>query len=745
MTNTDIEFESVLRLRPLFKKERDDCIVLEQCLTQQHEASAAAANKNNPEWSHPTTATMASTVVLHPAPKPILAPSSELVRQTLSPEAVVTARDVEFHLNRVVSPTESQEEVYFAIGLPMALRAMEPLKDTAHFSADATTITNNLLVVTGTSQSGKTYTSWGTPSSLSSRQKHDDDGILPRVIDSFFRQSKHNTVPNAGDKKKKLVFAVQMTFLQVQQNMNKPEDCRIHDLLQPPSSIKSKCLSQLSAMAPGSSKSPPVTNHNKSSFALKTPITSYSSLSDSTYLEQDSVTSEYRVVNAQIKTCFTPEDARETLQLALKHSNTLKHQYQKKRHPSHVHVTVQPVLLHKQHVAHRGGIVTVLDMAGYADSHAHHRARGKEDVSRSAHAAVVQCLATVHAKRTAVPFRQHALTMLLQSLLLNCCRAHVLVLVAAYAGHRDYAEKKTLLEQVSAFTRAGPTRPVSTGLAIVVTKKENRKHSTASSKKHRSSTSSTVNDAYSDLGRRGEDRRDSSMKVPIAVRRQEPHICVPGGMRNHHHQSSYMSSDSSSCSNSDGDLPPPVAPSYILPPSAPPEYESYAPMLDFPGVRPESMRSTKSFDVSLEPKQESACDEGRSPLQAMYNCENDSSSSSFYKFSPMKTFNDMVHVTKKKGKQVMDKTVVVNKEEEQSDVIHRLHALELENQRLVQENETLYERNEKLQQENDSLKEKQALVHERPESPRLSRERRNNSRVDAALFAHMAQVGRKYY
>ena len=203
MDSTDkqrfVGFQAVLRLRPHQKKERDDPVLIEPIQTTPN------------------------AVVLHPPQSNLISPSSTLVRQTLSPEAVKSTVDADYRFDSVFWPETDQDRLYFAHGHPMALSAMEPLKDTELKPK------NHLIVTMGASGSGKTYTSWG--GSCVTARKQDSDGLLPCLLDSLFRQSKHHVFP-VNSNKKKIVFAVNLTLLQVRQSQTKPQECQIHDLMQ---------------------------------------------------------------------------------------------------------------------------------------------------------------------------------------------------------------------------------------------------------------------------------------------------------------------------------------------------------------------------------------------------------------------------------------------------------------------------------------------------------------------------------
>jgi hypothetical protein len=196
-------------------------------------------------------------------------------------------------------------------------------------------------------------------------------------------------------------------------------------------------------------------------------------------VQQDPVTSECRVVNAQSRTCATPEEARACLQSALVHSHQVLH----KKYQSHVWVQLQPLLQSKsgRRLA-TGDTLAVLDMASWDGASSSSSLRSASARSRepnraeTAHAAVMHCLRALQhnqqqqasssssssssSSRYAdganlpqpslrkVPFLQHSVTMLLQPLFATTSVVHLTLLVTASPSHRDYVEKKLLLTEI---------------------------------------------------------------------------------------------------------------------------------------------------------------------------------------------------------------------------------------------------------------------------------------------------------
>ncbi|GKY93525.1 hypothetical protein MPSEU_000319900 [Mayamaea pseudoterrestris] len=795
MTKTQrfVEIQTVFRLRAHQKKERDDPVLIEPI--------SDAPN----------------TVVLHPPHINLLSPSSALVRQTLSPNVARSSVDADYRFNSVLWPDSSsdQDTLYAAHGHPAALSVMERIKDPTMATK------NHLLVTMGASGSGKTFTAWGG-TSIHAR-KTESDGLLPLMIDSLFRQYKHQVYKNS-----KHAFAVNVTLLQVNQNRTKPQDCQIHDLLQTPAAGTFSATTAMSALPKASAlfgctsagKSP-VNQHLKQSNASAAKKSSRSSHVD-IFVQQDSVTSDYKVVNAHVKECRSEVQARETLQSALKQTSRLSNA---KRYQSHVYATVQPILLDRvtDKIVQTGGIVGVLDMASYDNpsvklSKQIRGNRSKETVLPSVndgHAAVMHCLTTLqHNQEIAsstrgaaaaainssysddgcslesqmdddksmrrqslnlkkVPYRQHKLTMLLQPLFGATAHAtFVRLIVTAYTGHRDFVEKKALMNDVSVFFCGAPLK-VCTGLVV----------------KNRASSTGTRKESVRPTCKREKSRRKEN-KIPIAlpsdaddegslnprrkltkkvdVLRTKP-VAVAPGIRN-------VSYSDSEDDNSYVPLPPPLAPAYMASvgspePSAPLEaayavadstmlYQFSAPT----GVYGRSNTSdyppgvSKHFTRDCAQPRVFCGDEEtiRAPSQSDVAVPEPPLHPDMFKFSPMKTLNDMVYASKKKGKQVIEKmsyplplTIKIT----DSSVTKPAQVVNMENLKLAAVNESLLETNDRLQKENEALraallnKNRESTSCESPALRSLGRQESSrsilsnrNSLIDNELFQFMTQV-----
>jgi hypothetical protein len=801
-----VTFETVMRIRPLLKKEREDFIILEKLI------QPIAHQQQQQQQQHQQLPHGSTSVVLHPLPKRqepelILSPSAALVSQNYSPEApasannhnnssnIQTAHDLEYQLDHALSADANQEKVYYSLGLPVALSVMEPLRrvpsvtatsctsasstggasSTATVNAVAVTVPKkktHLMIGMGVAGSGKTFTCWG--GGPISKRATPTDGLIPRFVDSLFSQSQHNLT-----KRKTETFGVNLSILQVNQSIastsksgrggaNKhgkktdPNECTMHDLLQPinakrsvsaavsasSSSLSLNFVRAVSATAHASQKytSSGSQSGNESGSGHcgdggGASSSHYNSLDEPVSVEQDEDSPDFYTVNAQVRTCKSAEQAREALQTAYQNSRKLSHT---KKYQSHVLVKLQPVLLDSRgRMVQSGGMVAVLDMAGAdvgaqnsMNTRASKRSKDAIPSSGDAHAALFHVLRTLQHNQHAgssgsggggalrpttladdsslaydssvstdtnsnidkpsfgrqvslkkVPYRQHQLTMLLQSLFSPKLTDQTVVtlLLAASPGHRDYLEKKILLTDLETFRTAPPT------LAAVTTGASRLSSSSASSlprskniksvKRERKQvvqqvTASDADDEGSiDRARPPRINGNTNRATVVTARSLSstvpPVVCSVLSMT--------YSDDEDGADEEFIPLPPPVAPTHLESPqhssgynnflspakSVPPELihaisKRELEVMDFPGVviptssssntvSPKKMSPIKVQIISSAPPEHQAL-----PLRSA------SSSNSTGKFSPMKTINKVVSASKKKGMKVIDKMTTMD-------------------------------------------------------------------------------------
>jgi hypothetical protein len=424
-----VEVESVLRIRPLLNKERDDQVLL------------------RPQKQHAGRKTVPSVVLDAFHNGSMMSPRND------------TNASSEYHFNTVLPEDTSQDKLYFSLGLPIATSTMDSLK-LATSKGERDTSKSHLLICMGVGNSGKTHTCFGG-SSIPKRRSA-QDGLVPRLVDSFFSQSKHHH-GQGGSKQ----FSVQISIVQVTQTKGKdPHACQIQDLLaptsrdrgvSPPKRTKSSVLSMIK---------------NLERPAMPSPIRSAFASTEFTELDVEDLRPTF-------KSCKDVTEAREVLQAGL--SGSKKASTGNRTH--HLMITMQPVYDDR----YFGDKIAVLDMAGLEKGKRGLNRGGKDaipNVNQATNAAVLHCLRTLlhntnarSGKRGAldimcpdddeseiscvsqarkpyqnslktVPFRQHKLTMVMKSLFTSSLSAKVTLLLAAYPGHTDYSEKRTLLQDM---------------------------------------------------------------------------------------------------------------------------------------------------------------------------------------------------------------------------------------------------------------------------------------------------------
>lgn len=399
-----VSVQTVLRLRPLLKRERDDPDVLKPLDT--------------------------TTVVMGPQPAvQMLSPSSALVKQTIDPE---NNHDEEFYFDLVLRSNSTQESMYFSFGSNVAQQAMEPLKASRENRYRRT----SLIITMGLSNSGKTFSCWGDH--CLSTQKLPQDGMLPRILDSLFAQSAHFV-----EKKHGLSFGVQISVVQVGNR-----DGVLNDLLKSSSrrSIRSTISSLSNRQLGGNS---PFPSHN------------------SVMIEQDPSSLECRLKNQQRKLCLSWEDARLTLKKAVKirHDNAKPGHVLVQVRPVMVnrsHKVVenggQIAILEMESLDNGKKI-----KAGRIKDSIPNRTDAYGSVMQCLRVALDNQNDPSHAKN--VPFVQHKVTMLLQPMFSrdNTDSTDVTVLVTAYPGDRDYIEKKELLRDLQPLRQKCRTNAAFTG------------------------------------------------------------------------------------------------------------------------------------------------------------------------------------------------------------------------------------------------------------------------------------------
>ena len=438
-SHCNISVESVLRLRPLSKREMmEDSIVLEP---------AQSVVRNGP-----------ATVVLNPSPASLTPPLAGGMRGRAESDATNINTPTEYHFHHVLTDSTSQDKIYYTLGLPIATAAMGSLKKGVSRSNEAPK--SHLIVCMGVAGSGKTYTSLG--GSSVSKRRASQDGLVPRLVDSLFSQSKHHAGNGAKD------FSVNISIAQVTHSRGiDPHACVIHDLLASSQSkvpVEQKAKrNNLGVRSMAAKFERVISSPIRSRSPVKSSVTEFAEL-------------DVENIDLAVESCADVTQAREILQKGLINS---AHAAQNLNF--HLLITLQPV----SNGSRVGDRIAILDMAGLEKGGRKSVTRGKDSVAnknQEASAAVLHCLRTMmhntnirngttnpidiiddeiseisavsqvkdplRRQLKSVPFRQHKVTMLLQSLFTGNGTTNVTLVLAAYPGHTDYTEKRILLQDM---------------------------------------------------------------------------------------------------------------------------------------------------------------------------------------------------------------------------------------------------------------------------------------------------------
>jgi hypothetical protein len=458
----NVEFTSMLRIRPLHKsKEREDHVVLEKAAAQHQQGAV---------------------VVLHPTIQQLTSPGAASTARSPSPNKFIhDGQEQEFHFHKILDTTASQESVFYAMGLSMASQAMETFKKK---HAGYTEVKSAVVIGMGLADSGKTHTIFGKQKSGS-----DSEGLAPRMLDSLFSQSKHHISSTK-------TFGVRMTLLLVDKHevvqdlLVEPQNSTPNKKLGVKSGVKSGMKSGVRAMAQAFER--PDGSGGKSEGEGGVSI------------EQDPLTNDF-AVDATSQVCRSGEQARELLQQGLQQSHASRlTSFGKSSSRGHVVVTFQPVLLNRSRQIDKfGGTICMVDLASKEKGKKARSGQMKDSISSdSTLASLMHCFRTIkHNKNVlegrtgaldimcdddvsmdgseiscvsepkqhrpslkTVPWRQSKVTMLLQPLFSATAprvgdqdrrfssaengTTKVTLLMSAYPGHRDYAEKRSMLSDL---------------------------------------------------------------------------------------------------------------------------------------------------------------------------------------------------------------------------------------------------------------------------------------------------------
>ena len=709
-TENHMELFSILRLRPLKGKEKEDHVVLEKCKTQSKDSAIA---------------------VLHPLMH-LTSPNAKGPTMG-SPDFIQGCTETEYHFDKVLDPTSTQETVFYAVGLNIATTAMEPLKKTAPPRK------NQLLLALGMPNAGKTFSTFGKKARVS---RQPDDGLVPRILDSLYSQSKHHI---AGSKK----FGVSIQLMLI--NKDKTTDLLVEQQKIPAKTTKTNTVRAMVASFE-TAKSSSTDNEVK--------------------IEQHGTTGEF-LIRTSSKICRDVGEAREAIAMGISRSQQ-GHKlvnFGKVVTKGHVVITMQPVLMMKHEVVLVGGIITVMDMAGAEKIKISQRASSNNAMrdaigSTSSCGAVLHCLRSIQHNQNikagkapaidfrcgdddsmdgsdisnvsemrsankptsssssssikSVPFRQSQLTMVLQPLFSHKGTTSVTLMMFAYPGHRDYPEKRSLLNDLEILQGSEiaqrTLRIADTGLGGI------------GSVHHSAKRPVREMDSVDDLILSDGDDEDSSMSanklafepLPPPVAPRVPHhsvmnindlpgVSLPAVVTAL--ASPAVATVSLPCSKRSRDLSAPSAPvddistepsrSYAIYSASPPMNPNYRPM----SLVHDPVYTTPSIPPSMENIENDDVNKYKSPTR------------NWMLASPLKTITSAVNSTKKKGKIALEKMVpermtqrpettsntYVEPNVSHSEMMKKIKTLEERNVKLIQHNSQLDEKCEALQKTNNRL------------------------------------------
>ena len=419
----EVKIKTVVRIRPLLKKEKNDTIVLEERNISESSGDGVVVLKS-----------------LKSSP------------DGMNPESTLCNGSAEFHFNHVLPESTSQDKVYYTLGLPVVTATMNSLKKQ---TKDGRMYKSHLLISTGVENSGKTYTCFGgTPIP---KRRAAQDGLVPRILDSLFSQSNH-----AGDSSK--AFTVQISILQVShmkggQNNDK-ESGQIHDLIaDATTSSKNKIFSA----SPKKKKNLNVRNM-AARFERALPSPKGRKIQK---IPDSKAVLDVENLKPTTKNCRDILEAREVLQNALSTSQKLSSGSENQK--THMYITMQPVVDGVKH----GDKICVLDMSGLEEENMIRGIRGKETIASNTnpeYSAILNCLQALKhnsnimnstsssssQKLKPVPFRHHMITKLLNPLFIQSSFVETTVLIAAYPGHADFQQKTNLLKEIESLNSFDP-------------------------------------------------------------------------------------------------------------------------------------------------------------------------------------------------------------------------------------------------------------------------------------------------
>lgn len=429
-----VSFRSILRIRPLLGSETDEndnnilSVDIQEAAVSERSHPKTPFNSPFPKFennisSNPLHGNNARAVVLKPPNSALVFPTLPLPTSTANAKTCVktvkkyatvqlnaiAGTEDKFQFDYVFDKQCTQHEFYEAVGSGIVSEAIAPLliagERNGKQSAEQAT---QVIFSLGVTNSGKTYTLFGK----SRDGGPESEGLVALMIEhlfSFFDEDKSN-MDSRG------VFGITISMIELHNE-------QVHDMLE--SSNKTSNMRSASPLR--------IHQHTESETFFIPGLT-------------------YTNFDTETAARIALFDAMKTAQVRATSQNENSSR-------SHVIITIQPTLSEKGKKMLFGGKIMIFDLAGVERT----KKTGavgvslKESISiNSSIKAVMSCLRALKwnqdhpEKKKIVPYRESKITMLLQPLFSGRSGAVIAtMIVSAYPGASDYAEKKYLLKEVS--------------------------------------------------------------------------------------------------------------------------------------------------------------------------------------------------------------------------------------------------------------------------------------------------------
>ena len=547
---TQVDFQSILRIRPLTLEEKGDRSVFS---TPKDDQTTIRLHSLKDRPTHTSISRRQKDI------------------EVIPPTA--------YKFDAVLNEEQNQIQTYGQVaGMAMAQDAVRPLFNICFENLNRQNIEarQHVIISMGVSNSGKTYTIFGDNS------QRDQEGVVPRLIDDMFTIEKELDMKRmslGGKNHTQLKFGVQLSMVHVHND-------HVYDML---STITESGGSVASSSSQHSSNKIPLdrtlkkrkSNVSKmvASFETRTyhhhnqkPLEQMKELN----IKQDRTTNDFNV-NSTVVFCASSNEARDTLYKGLENCTTSATKMNKSSSRGHTMITLRPViksLLKRNNDRDTvlGGSINVIDMAGIerTKNSAVSGISMRESASiNTTISAVLNCLRTIKencsideiaadsmhtcenvenieptkngsrkstTKPHIVPYRQNKLTMLMQPLFsgnfdgrdyrVRHFKNTVKILVSVYPGSKDYNEKKTLLSEINSLRGLSTHRVMMRNLDHNDHSSKNELpncYKTSSPMTYTSSSSSAVEDVGSAHSESSPDPKKFSSPLKMIAKAVKPH------------------------------------------------------------------------------------------------------------------------------------------------------------------------------------------------------------------------------